>query len=173
MLKSVPVEEAVGMVLPHDITEIVKDVKKGVAFKKGHIIRQEDVVHLQRLGKDNIFVLSLGSDEVHENEAASILARCLAGQGVEYADNPQEGKITITAAIDGLLRVNKHSLYQFNMLGEVMCASLHDNTPVTKDEIVAATRLIPLVGSRTLLTEAEKIARSSAPIIEVAAPAQA
>ena len=167
MLQTIPVEEAVGMVLPHDITEIVKDVKKGVAFRKGHIIRAEDVAHLKRLGKDNIYVLTLTAAEVHENEAASLLARCLAGQGVAYADNPQEGKISLKAAIDGLLRVNKHSLYQFNMLGEVMCATLHDNTPVKKDEIVAATRLIPLVGARSLLAEAQRIALSATRIIEV------
>ena len=167
MLKAVPVEESVGMVLPHDITEIVKDVKKGVAFKKGHIIRAEDITYLKRLGKDNIYVISLTAAEVHENEAASILARCLAGRGVEYADNPQEGKIALKAGLDGLLRINRQSLYQFNMLGEVMCSTLHDNTPVKQGEIVAATRLIPLVGSRTLLADAEKIALSSTRIVEI------
>lgn len=167
MLQSIPVEETVGMVLPHDITEIVKDVKKGVAFRKGHIIRAEDIAYLKRLGKDNIYVISLTAAEVHENEAASLLAGCLAGQGVKYADNPQEGKIVLKAAVDGLLRINKLSLFQFNMLGEVMCATLHDNTPVEKDEIVAATRLIPLVGSREMLAKAEKIASSSAKVVEV------
>ncbi len=167
MLKSVPVEESVGMVLPHDITEIVKDVKKGVAFKKGHIISTQDIVHLKRLGKDNIYVISLTADEVHENEAAAILARCLAGRGVDYVDNPQEGKIALTANLDGLLRINKESLYQFNMLGEVMCSTLHDNTPVKKGETVAATRLIPLVSPRKLLEEAERIALSSTRIVEV------
>jgi molybdopterin biosynthesis enzyme len=167
MLKSVPVEKSIGMVLPHDITEIVKDVKKGVAFKKGHIIRSEDVQHLKRLGKDNIYVISLTSSEIHENDAASALARCLAGRGVEYQDNPEEGKIVLKAGGDGLLRINKESLYQFNLLGEVMCSTLHDNTPVEKGETVAATRLIPLVGSRKLIEEAEKIAHSSSPIVEV------
>lgn len=167
MLKSVPVEESIGMVLPHDITEIVKDVKKGVAFKKGHIIRAEDVAHFKRLGKDNIYVISLTADEVHENEAASILARALAGRGVAYDNNPQEGKIALLAGIDGLLRINKESLYRFNMLGEVMCSTLHDHTPVNKGETIAATRLIPLVSSRKLLEEAEKIALSSTRIVEV------
>jgi molybdopterin biosynthesis enzyme len=167
MLKSVPVEKAVGMVLPHDITEIVKDVKKGVAFKKGHIIRTGDIALLKRLGKDHIYVLTLSANEVHENEAASILAECLAGRGVDYADRPAEGKITLKSGINGLLRINKESLYRFNMLGEVMCATLHDNTPVQKGETIAATRLIPLVGSRDLIDEAEKIARSSPPIVEV------
>ena len=167
MLKSVPVEQSVGMVLPHDITEIVKDVKKGVAFKKGHIIRSEDIQHLKRLGKDNIYVISLTTSEIHENDAASILAQCLAGQGVEYLNSPEEGKIALKAGLDGLLRINKESLYRFNMLGEVMCSTLHDNTPVKMGETVAATRLIPLVGSRDLISEAEKIARSSTPVIEV------
>jgi molybdopterin biosynthesis enzyme len=167
MLKSIPVEESVGMVLPHDITEIVKDVKKGVAFKKGHIIQAKDIEHLKRLGKDNIYVISLTSSEIHENEAASMLAQCLAGRGVEYLNNPAEGKIALKASLDGLLRINKESLYHFNMLGEVMCSTLHDNTPVVKGETVAATRLIPLVAARELITGAETIALASTPVVEV------
>jgi len=167
MLKSVPVEQSVGMVLPHDITEIVKDVKKVVAFRKGHIIRSEDIQHLKQLGKDNIYVISLNTSEIHENDAASKLARCLAGQGVNYDNKPAEGKIALKAAIDGLLRINKESLFQFNMLGEVICSTLHDNTPVEIGETVAATRLIPLVGSRDLIAQAEKIALSATPVIEV------
>ncbi|MCP4343797.1 MAG: molybdopterin-binding protein [Desulfobulbaceae bacterium] len=167
MLKSVSVEQSVGMVLPHDVTEIVKDVKKGVAFKKGHIIRSEDIEHLKQLGKDNIYVISLTASEIHENDAASLLAKCLAGRGVEYLNTPTEGKIALKAALDGLLRINKESLFQLNMLGEVMCATLHDNTPVQKGETVAATRLIPLVGSRDLIADAEKIALSSTAVIEV------
>jgi molybdopterin biosynthesis enzyme len=169
MSQIVPVEKAVGMVLPHDITEIVKGEKKGAAFKKGHIIRPEDIDHLRRLGKDNIFVLSLDASEIHENEAASILARALAGRGIEYTDAPEEGKIALKAALDGLLRINKESLLQFNMLGEVMCATLHDNTPVRKGETVAATRLIPLISTRKLLAEAEEIAVSGNPVVEVLA----
>jgi hypothetical protein len=169
MQKIVPVDEAVGMILPHDITEIVKDEKKGAAFKKGHIIRHEDIAHLKRLGKDNIFILTLEASEIHENEAAVILARALSGNGIEYNECPEEGKIALKATLDGLLRINKQALLQFNLLGEVMCATLHDNTPVTKGEIVAATRLIPLVAPRILVTEAERIARTGGPVIEVLA----
>ncbi len=167
MSKIVPVEEAVGMVLPHDITEIVGNEKKGAAFKKGHIICPEDIAYLKRLGKDNIFVLNLDASEIHENEAAVVLARALAGKGIEYTNVPVEGKIALIAGIDGLLRINKESLLQFNMLGEVMCATLHDNTPIKKGETVAATRLIPLITSRKLVAEAERIAMSGAPVVEV------
>lgn len=166
--ETVPVDKAVGMVLPHDITEIVKDGYKGPAFKKGHIIREEDIDHLKRLGKNNIYVLNLGPEDIHENDAAEILAKALIGRGVELPSAPVEGKLTVLAATDGLLKINKEALLQFNMLGEVMCSTLHDNTPVTKGEVVAGTRLIPLISERSIVDKAVQIAEnSSIPIIEV------
>jgi molybdopterin biosynthesis enzyme len=167
MKKTIAVEEAVGMVLPHDITEIVQDKFKGRAFKKGHIIRAEDIDHLKRLGKEHIYVLELGPDEIHENETADKLADALIGGGVARSAEPVEGKITLTAAVDGLLKINEEALYRFNMLGEVMCSTLQTNTPVKKGEAVAGTRLIPLVSSRALVNEAVAIAQSAAPIIAV------
>ncbi len=165
--KSVPVTEAVGMVLPHDITEIVKDSFKGRAFKKGHVIRPEDVDHLRRLGKEHIYVLKLGAEEIHENEAAQLMAKALAGSGVQYSEEVVEGKVSLYAAVDGLLKVNKEALYQFNLLGEVMCATLQDNTPVKKGEQIAASRLIPLVGQRQVVDAAIKLAEETFPIVEV------
>ncbi len=167
MIETVPVEKAVGMVIPHDITEIVKDVKKGVAFKKGHIICEEDIDSLKRLGKDRIFVLSLGDDEIHENEAASVLVRALAGSGLTYSAEPSEGKIAITAQYDGLLNINKEALLQFNMLSEVMCSTLHDNTPVKAGEIIAAVRLIPLISARKLVEKAKDVAERNSPVLQV------
>jgi len=163
----VPVEQAVGMVLPHDITEIVKDEFKGRAFRKGHIIRQEDVEHLRRLGKEHIYVLQLGPDEMHENEAALLMAEALAGDGVAYSPEIVEGKVSLTATMGGLLKIDREALYRFNLLGEVMCATLQDNTPVKQGEQVAASRLIPLVAQRRVVEEAVAIARSGAPIVRV------
>ena len=163
----IPVDQAVGMVLPHDITEIVKDSFKGRAFKKGHIVRAEDVEHLRRLGKEHIYVLELGPDDIHENEAAQLMAEALAGSGTEYAEEIVEGKASIKAAIDGLLKVNREALYQFNLLGEVMCATLQTKTPVRAGEHVAATRLIPLVGERRIIEQAVAIAENGAPVVQV------
>ena len=134
-VKTIPVTEAVGTVLAHDITEIKKYEFKGRAFKKGHIIRQEDVCHLQRLGKENLFVLNIADDEMHEDEAAYALAKALMGNGVAIEGEPKEGKINIIAERDGLLKVDKNTLTQFNMLGDVMCATLHSNTVVKKDSL--------------------------------------
>ena len=169
MLKTLLADDAIGMVLPHDITEIVRDSHKKVAFKKGHIIRPEDIPHLKRLGKDHIYILTLEEDEIHENEAAEVLARALAGEGVVLQAGPDEGKITLAAARDGLLRVNTESLYRFNLLGEVMCSTLHDRTPVKEGEIVAGTRLIPLVGKRSLVERAAEIASQAGHVLQVQA----
>ena len=162
-----PVDQAVGMVLPHDITEIVKDSFKGRAFRKGHVIRPEDVAHLRRLGKDHIYVLQLGPDEIHENEAALLMAAALAGPGTEYSREIVEGKVSIRAAVDGLLKINREALLQFNLPGEVMCATLQTNTPVRKGEQIAASRLIPLVSERRVVEQAVAVAKAGAPMIEV------
>ncbi|WP_417914308.1 molybdopterin-binding protein [Candidatus Electronema sp. JM] len=167
MKKQIPVEQAVGMVLPHDITEIVPGKCKGRAFKKGHIIRPEDVERLRRLGKEHIYVLELAADEVHENEAALLLAAALAGSGVEYSDDVQEGKVSIRAAQDGLLKINKDNLFRFNLLGEVSCSTLHDCTPVKQGEQVAAVRLIPLIGKRNVIDEAVTLAAAGEKIVQV------
>ena len=159
-VKTIPVTEAVGTVLAHDITEIKKDEFKGRAFKKGHIIRQEDVCHLQRLGKENLFVLNIADDEMHEDEAAYALAKALMGEGVAMEGEPKEGKINIIAERDGLLKVDKNTLTQFNMLGDVMCATLHSNTPVKKGQLVGGTRAIPLVVKKSVVEEAVAIADS-------------
>ncbi|MCI5221263.1 MAG: molybdopterin-binding protein [Candidatus Electrothrix sp. AR4] len=167
MKKRIPVDQAVGMVLPHDITEIVQGEFKGCAFKKGHILRLEDIDHLRRLGKEHIYILELTDKEIHENEAARLLAAALCGSGVGYSNEVVEGKASIRATCDGLLKINKKALFQFNLLGEVMCSTLHTNTPVKKDEQVAATRLIPLLGERTLVREAVSIAEAEEKIVQV------
>lgn len=159
--RTVPVSEAVGMVLAHDVTEIRKDEFKGPAFRKGHVIRQEDICRLQRIGKDRLFVLSLGPDELHEDDAALAMAQALMGPGVAIKGEPREGKITIIAERDGLLKIDTDALRSFNLLGEVMCATLHTNTVVKKGREVAGTRAIPLVVKRELIDKAVHIARKA------------
>lgn len=165
--KTIPVTDAVGTVLAHDITEIRAGVFKGPAFRKGHIVRQEDVCHLQRLGKEQLFVLQVGEDEMHEDDAARLLADALIGPGVAVKGGPREGKITILAKQDGLLKINRDALLAFNMLGDVMCATLHDNTVVRKGQEVAGTRAIPLVVKKHMVEEAVCIAKGAGGIIGV------
>ncbi|MCK7494192.1 MAG: molybdopterin-binding protein [Comamonadaceae bacterium] len=156
------------MVLGHDITEIRQGEFKGGAFKKGHIVRQEDLSRLRDLGKEHLFVLIIAEDEMHENEAAHALAEALMGTGVVAEGEPKEGKINIVAGRDGLFRVNADKLTEFNMLGEVMCATIHTHTVVRKGQLVAGTRAIPLIIRRDIVQEAVNIAKSSVGLLEVA-----
>jgi len=169
--KTVPVADAVGMVLAHDITEIRKDEFKGRAFKKGHVVRVEDVTHLKRLGKEHLFVLSLSPDEMHEDEAAHALAAALMGKGVRVEGEPKEGKISIVADHDGLLKINRDALLSLNLLGDVMCATRHTNTLVRQGRVVAGTRAIPLAVKRAVVDEAvalcETAKRDGNAVIEV------
>ncbi len=165
--KIIPVTEAVGTVLSHDITEIRPGEFKGRAFKKGHIVREEDIEHLQRLGKEHLYILEIQDDELHENDAADAIAAALIGEGVKLKGEANEGKINIIAETDGLLKVDRDALLEFNMLGEVMCATVHNNSVVKEGQTVAATRAIPLVVKKSIVEDAVNIAERTSGMLSV------
>jgi len=164
---TVPLSEAVGLVLAHDITEIVPGKKKGPAFCKGHVVTKQDLSHLSRLGKQNLFVLDIGPDQMHENEAAELLARALCGPGVRLAGPPKEGKIEFLADIDGLFYVDVDRLMDFNLVPDVMCATIHRYSPVKQGLRLAGTRAIPLVIGRGLVDKACTIAAETGNLLGV------
>jgi molybdopterin biosynthesis enzyme len=63
MLKKINVEDAVGTRLAHDITEIRPGAFKGPAFRKGHEVCNEDICHLQKLGKNHLYLIDLEPDD--------------------------------------------------------------------------------------------------------------
>lgn len=144
----VALKDAVGLVLAHDITEIVPGATKGPAFKKGHVVSEADIDHLARLGKQHLYVLSIAEHQMHENDAVARMAEALCGPGVEPAGPPAEGKINLIAAHDGLFDLDPERLKRFNMVPDVMCATIHRYTPVKKGHPLAGTRPIPLVIDR-------------------------
>lgn len=167
MLKKIKIENAVGTQLSHDITEIRPGEFKGPAFRKGHTVCDDDICRLQKLGKNHLYLIDLDDDEIHENQAASMLAKALAGQGITWEDNAKEGKISLHAALDGLLKVDTFSLASMNMIDEVMCATLHSGTLVKKGDLVGATRAIPLVMKRAPVERAAAIAAQNNGTLQV------
>ena len=165
--KTIPVDEAVGTTLAHDMTEIIPGEYKGPAFKKGHKVTSGDVCRLMRMGKNNLYVLDLKDDEVHEDDAVYELAAALAGPGVVFSGSPSEGKLELKASYPGLLKVNIEALTQFNMIQDVMCASIHNNTSVLTNQSLAATRAIPLVIHRDELAKAVALAEKNYPVFSV------
>jgi molybdenum cofactor synthesis domain-containing protein len=167
MLKKIMLQDAVGTELSHDITEIRPGEFKGAAFHKGHTVCDEDLCRLQKMGKNHLYVIDLEDDEIHEDQAAAILADALAGDGIVWKDEPREGKIKLLAGKEGLFAVNTSALAAFNMVDEVMCATLHNHTIVKKGELVAATRAIPLIMKRAPIERAAAIARQNGPVLAV------
>jgi molybdenum cofactor synthesis domain-containing protein len=165
MLKVIPVQEAVGLPLAHDITEIVPGKHKGPAFRRGHVIRPEDVSKLLDVGKAHIYVMELEKDELHEEDAAKRLARAAAGPNIRFSD-PVEGKINLIAEVSGLLKIDEARLNRFNALGELMLATLTADRYVKIGEVIAGTRTIPVVVKEELVKHAEAICKDK-PIVTI------
>jgi len=165
--KTVPVDQAVGMTIAHDMTEIIPGESKGPAFKKGHKVSSGDICRLMRMGKNNLYVLNLDDTQVHEDDAVFELASALAGPGVEFSARPHEGKLELRAVYPGLFKVDIDALTDFNLIQDVMAGSIHTNTPVTKNQSLAATRAIPLVIEREALDQAVSLAKGRYPIFSV------
>jgi len=165
-MRVVPVREAVGMVLGHDVTRIVPEKFKGRAFKKGHIIQPDDVPELLKIGKEHVYVLDLKEGFLHENDAAERIAQAAAGRGIELTE-PVEGRVNMVAAYKGLLKVNVDALYQINSIEEMAFGTLHTNQQVTPKRTVAGTRIVPLVIEEEKIQKVEGICLKNAPVIEV------
>ena len=156
-MREIRTEDAVGHILCHDITQIIKDVKKGVLFKKGHIIREEDIPLLLSVGKEHLYVWEKKEGILHENEGAQILYEICAGDSeIIHGSDIKEGKIELIADIDGVLKIRRDALNAVNSQGEMMIASRHGDFPVKKGDKLAGTRIIPLV------IEKEKMERAKA-----------
>jgi molybdenum cofactor synthesis domain-containing protein len=165
MLKVIAVEEAVGLPLAHDITEIVPGKHKGPAFRRGHIVRQEDISKLLDIGKRHLYIMELERDELHEEDAARRLAKAAAGKNLSLTD-PSEGRINLVAKFSGLLKVDADLLFRFNSLGDLMLATLPSNRYVKQGTVVAGTRTIPVVVKEALIQKAEALCRDR-PIVEI------
>jgi len=155
-MKEINTKDAVGHVLCHDITQIVKDKVKGVAFKKGHVVREEDIDTLLSLGKDHLYVWEKKKGMLHENEAAIILKDICKNEYMEESD-VKEGKIELSASIDGLFKINVDKLREVNALGEMMIATRHQNFPVKKGDKLAGTRIIPLIIEEEKMKKAKEL----------------
>jgi molybdenum cofactor synthesis domain-containing protein len=165
-MKVIPVYEAEGAVLCHDITEIVPGKFKGRAFKKGHVVRKEDIHKLLNLGKEHVYVWELTDTLMHEDEAATRIAKAVAGPGLCWTQ-PTEGKVELKAAITGLLKIDADALEEINGIDQIVVASLHSNQRITAGTTVAGSRVVPLVIEANKILGVEDFCRQRAPIMEV------
>lgn len=165
-MKAISVHDAVGSVLCHDITEIVPGKAKGRAFKKGHVVREEDVPRLLMLGKEHLYVWETDESTVHEDEAAIRIATAIAGSHLALTE-PVEGKVQLRVTAAGLLKVDADALADVNGVDEICVATLHSNQLVDPGQVVAGCRVVPLVIDGAKIARVEARCRASAPVVEV------
>lgn len=156
-MKLMETRQAVGHVLCHDLTQIIRGVSKDARFHKGHIVTEEDIPVLLSMGKEHLYVWEKAPGMLHENEAAQRLRAVCQGANM-HATDPKEGKIELIADCGGLFRVDVARLAAVNELEQLMIATRHTNTPVRKGDKLAGMRIIPLVIDETRLAEADAAA---------------
>ncbi|MBQ9059652.1 MAG: molybdopterin-binding protein [Firmicutes bacterium] len=168
-MKEMKTIDAVGQVLCHDITQIIKGVSKGPVFRKGHVIREEDIPVLLSVGKDHIYVWENDETMMHENDAAEVLCRICLGENVHRGE-AKEGKIELRAACDGILKIDEETLQMVNSFGQMMIATRHGNFVVHEGDKLAGTRIIPLVIEKEKMEQVEAKAKEMSggkPILQV------
>ncbi len=154
-MKKVQVEEAIGMTLCHDITAM-RDGFKGAAFKRGHVIRKEDIPELLNLGKKTVFIWEEHAGELHEEDCALRMAAMAPVEGAHYT-GPSEGKMLLFADKRGMFRVDKELLHKLNRIGDITITTLPNHYPVEVGARLASMRIVPLVTKEEQMIEAERL----------------
>ena len=172
-MKQIRIEDSVGCILSHDVTKIVPGEFKGRLFKKGHVIREEDIPKLLDIGKEHIYVWEPKKGQLHENDAAIRVKDLVLGQGCYISEEIKECKIDFFANTQGIVKINKDLLLKLNLLGEIIVSTIHNNTPVKKGEKIGATRVIPLIIDEKKILEAEKIIKEKIISVEEIKPKKA
>lgn len=154
-MKKVKVQDAIGMTLCHDITAMV-DGFKGAAFKRGHVVTQEDIPRLLDIGKQHVFIWEENAGEIHEEDAARRLSQMTTVDGAHYG-SISEGKVQLFADQDGMFRVDKALLAAVNRIGDITITTLPDHYPVKAGDRLASMRIVPLVTEERQIAEAEAL----------------
>ncbi len=165
-MKCVRTEEALGHVLCHDMTQIIPGVTKDARFRKGHIVTEEDIPVLLSMGKQNLYIWEKTPGMLHEDEAAERLCALCCGENVYPYAPPKEGKIELCAACDGLFKIDREKLLAVNTQREMMIATRSGDVAVRRGDVLAATRVIPLIIEAEKLEKAEKAAKGG-PVLSV------
>ncbi len=160
--RKVKVEDAVGEILSHDVTQIIQGEFKGPLFKKGHIIKEEDIEKFLSIGKEYIWILETERNEYHEDEAAEEFKK-LAGSNIS-SKGPSEGKVVFIAEEDGLLLVDRKAVGEINRINDIVFTTRVSDRPVKKGEEIAGIRIVPLSIKKKSVKKALKIGRKKSPL---------
>ncbi|TKJ26693.1 MAG: molybdopterin-binding protein [Hadesarchaea archaeon B3_Hades] len=166
-MKKVKVEDAIGEPLAHDVVRYGPGIKT-VLFKRGHVVRVEDIEQLKDAG--NYFVYVGGEEEgVHEDEAAIRMARAAMGENLSQR-GPDKGSITLIAEKPGLLKVKVDVIKQVNLIDDFTFVTRVNDTGVKKGAVVGAAKIVPLTVDENRMRKVEEILEKNKPVFQVISP---
>ena len=157
-----PLGEAEGAILAHS-------VKQGrIAFKKGRILSADDLKRLAEAGVAEVIAARLEDGDVHEDEAATQLAKAALGPGASLTA-AFTGRCNLVAEAAGLLVVDRETLDAVNAVDEaVTIASLPPYEPVIPRQLLATVKIIPFAVRQDSLTRCLEILTAARPLVRVA-----
>jgi hypothetical protein len=165
-MKKISIEDAVGMVLGHDCTQIIPGKYKGPRFRRGHMIRKEDIPEFLKIGKEHVYVMDLKPGILHEDDAALRLGKAFSGENIKTT-GPSEGKVTFHSRLNGVLKINLSLLHRINLTGNIILSTLHRYTQCLPDMAVGATRIISLTAPEKQIQKVESWCEKEGPVIEI------
>ena len=163
-MKKIKVEDAIGLELCHDITAMYPGFK-GPLFKRGHVIKEDDVSKLLDIGKQYVYVGEMEEGMLHEEDCARRLAASCQIEGAHY-EGPSEGKVLLLSDIRGMFRVDVSLLRQVNSVGDVTITTLPDHSRVEPGDRLASMRIVPLYTDKEQIGAVEKLVADS-PLLEL------
>jgi molybdenum cofactor synthesis domain-containing protein len=165
-MKKIRIEDAVGMVLGHDVTQIIPGKYKGPRFKRGHKIKKENIPEFLKIGKEHIYVMDLKPGIIHEDDAAIRLGKAFSGRNIKIT-GPSEGKVTFHSRINGVLKINLPLLHRINLSKNIILSTIHRYTPCWPEMAVGATRIISLIAPERQIEKVENWCWKEGPVIEI------
>ena len=165
-MKRIKIEDAVGTVVGHDVTQIIPGQYKGPRFRRGHRISVEDIPEFLKIGKEHIYVMELKPGIIHEDEAALRLGKAFSGENINTT-GPSEGKVTFHSRINGVLKINLSLLHRINLTGNIILSTLHRYTPCLPEMALGATRIISLTAPEKQIQKVESWCEEEGPVLEI------
>ncbi len=135
---SVPLSEAIGHILGHNVTG--EDGRR--VLRKGHVVTEEDVEKVRKIGRSTLYVAQLDPTDIPEDEAARQIAASISGDHL-HCSKGATGRVNIYSDALGLVRVDVTQLFALNQLSGVTLATLPTNTAVDNGKMVATLKIIP------------------------------
>jgi molybdenum cofactor cytidylyltransferase len=157
-----PLAEAEGAILAHS-------VRAGdLAYKKGRRLSSEDLAALDAAGVRSVMAARLDPEDVHEDEAARVVAAAAAGAYLRV-DKPFTGRVNLFAEQAGLVRLDAARIDRLNKVDEaITIATLPAFAPVEPKQMVATVKIIPFGVARPLVEQCAAVAAEGGPLVEIA-----